>query len=303
MNQEEYLHLVGERNALTRMIKEIPKENIIDLGSLKARLEDIEYKITMEKSEGRKLAKVRLTFNGKPVIGSYGIFAEFAMKAVNSFTDAITTMAASFDTPLASMGPIPKREQYQLLITNTALGSFGFELEESPSEQFIFDQESPVALALERTQNILEGTIGSDDMLADSIAEINPRVREKIRIFLSTLADNDSVCAMQFKEHFFRFTDVGQVKTSVARIAQDNVYEAEENLNGMFEGILPISRQFEFRIQGEEEVIRGKIDKSIANIEEINTHLHLPTDIKVMVTKVNKGKPRFVMLEMPTWIN
>ncbi len=33
------------------------------------------------------------------------------------------------------MGPIPNRDQNQLLITNTAVGSFGFELEEYCAEQ------------------------------------------------------------------------------------------------------------------------------------------------------------------------
>jgi hypothetical protein len=37
---------------------------------------------------------------------------------------------ASLAAPLAAMGRIPNRDQHQLLITSTALGSFGFELDE-----------------------------------------------------------------------------------------------------------------------------------------------------------------------------
>ena len=44
-----------------------------------------------------------LTFNGLPVIGSHGIFADFGMKAVSSFTDAVATVAASLSAPLAAM--------------------------------------------------------------------------------------------------------------------------------------------------------------------------------------------------------
>jgi len=50
------------------------------------------------------------------------------MKAVNSFTETVAAMAASLTGPLAAMGPIRDREQHQLLITSTALGSFGLSL-------------------------------------------------------------------------------------------------------------------------------------------------------------------------------
>ena len=84
------------------------------------------------------------------------------------------------------MRPIPTREQNQLLIIGPALGSFGFELEEYRG-QMILLEASPVAQALEKTQNLLQGSLGSDEELADSASETDLCALEKIRSLLSTL--------------------------------------------------------------------------------------------------------------------
>jgi hypothetical protein len=61
----------------------------------------------------------------RPVSEQYGIFAEFGARATTMFTDAVAKVAAGQTGPLSAMGPIPNRGDSQLLITNTALGSFG----------------------------------------------------------------------------------------------------------------------------------------------------------------------------------
>ena len=130
MNRQDQAHLLGERNTLQRMIAETPEEEVLDRGSLTARLEEVEHLLAEVNINEREPARAQLTFNGRPVVGSYGIFADFGMKAVNGFTEAVAAVAATLAGPLFAKGPIPNRDQNQLLITNTALGSFGFELEE-----------------------------------------------------------------------------------------------------------------------------------------------------------------------------
>jgi hypothetical protein len=130
MNLQDRLHLLAEQKFLRERLVGLPKSATIMRISTESRLRSIEGKLTQSPLDDREPARVRLTFNGRTVIGSHGIFAEFGMKAVSHFTEAVAAVAASLITPLAEMGPIPNREQYQLLITNTALGSFGFESEE-----------------------------------------------------------------------------------------------------------------------------------------------------------------------------
>jgi len=301
MNPQDRLHLLAERKFLKERLAEFPDSARIMRISTESRLRAIEKCLEQEPVDEQEPARVRLTFNGRPVIGSHGIFAEFGMKAVSSFTDAVAAVAASLISPLAAMGPIPNREQHQLLITRTALGSFGFELEEYRVGQLLLEEASPVAQALERTQNLLQGIVGTDDQLADSAADTDPRALDKVRGFLQTLVDYEAICTMQYRDRSFGFTDVGQVRNGLARLGQDNLREDEQVFDGEFQGVLPKGRTFEFKLAEQDEVLRGKVGPIIRNADDLNTRLHQPAKIKLMVTRVGNGRPRYVLVEAPQW--
>lgn len=299
MNRGEYLQLLGEKTAIDRMLAETPEEDVLDRASLSARRKRIEADLSQAKPDEREPARVRLTFKGRPVMGNHGIFAEFGMKAVNGFAESVRAMAASLSAPLAASGPIPNRDQHQLLITNTALGSFGFELEEHRAGQLTLADGSAVAQALGRTQSLLRGTQGTDDELADSAAEADRRALDKVRAFLEVLADNGAVCTVQFGESIVRFTDVGQVRTSIERLSHENLREEPEELRGELQGVLPKARVFEFKLADSSQIIRGKISPTVGDPDALNRELHRPTVIQVMVTRVGSGRPRYLLLEAP----
>lgn len=294
-------HLLAEQNFLREQLTGLPASARLTRMSTESRLRSIETQLAEMPVNEREIARARLTFNGAPVIGSHGIFADFGMRAVSSFTDAVASVAASLTAPLASMGPIPNRDQNQLLITNTAVGSFGFELEEFSGAQLPFEEESPVGIALDRTQALLQGTLGNDEDLADIASETDPRALDKIRAFLKVLVDSDAVCTLQYRGRGVRFTDVGQVRSSLERLGADNLRESQQRLQGEFIGALPKSRTFEFKLAGDEIIIRGKVATSIPDVDEINQHLHQLTFIDVMTTQVGNGRPRYLLTQMPEW--
>lgn len=301
MNNEDRQHLLAERTFLQRLLAKTPATARLTRMSDEARLRKVEAQLAALPSDERTPARARLTFDGVPVIRSHGIFADFGMKAVSSFTEAVASVAASLSAPLAAMGPIPNRDQNQLLITSTAVGSFGFELEEYRAEQLALEEASPVATALERTQALLQSTLGNDDDLADIASETDPRALDKVRTFLKVLADNSAVCALQYGGSGVRFTDVGQVSRSLARLAADNLHESEEQLRGEFVGVLPNSRSFEFRLASDGQIIRGKVSPRVQNVDTINDHLHSAVQIDVTRTQVGNGRPRYLLTQMPQW--
>ena len=301
MNNEDRQHLLAERTFLQRLLAKTPATARLTRMSDEARLRKVEAQLAALPSDERTPARARLTFDGVPVIRSHGIFADFGMKAVSSFTEAVASVAASLSAPLAAMGPIPNLDQNQLLITSTAVGSFGFELEEYRAEQLALEEASPVATALERTQALLQSTLGNDDDLADIASETDPRALDKVRTFLKVLADNSAVCALQYGGSGVRFTDVGQVSRSLARLAADNLHESEEQLRGEFVGVLPNSRSFEFRLASDGQIIRGKVSPRVQNVDTINDHLHSAVQIYVTRTQVGNGRPRYLLTQMPQW--
>lgn len=302
MNTEARQHLLGEQTFLQRQLADTPQAARLTRMSAEARLRLVAAELAALPLNERTPARARLTFDGLPVIGSHGIFADFGMRAVSSFADAVASVAASLAAPLAAMGPIPNRDRNQLLITNTAVGSFGFELEEYRTEQLSLEDQSPIAIALDRTQALLLGTMGNDEDLADIASETDPRALEKIRAFLKVLADGDAVCALQYGGKGLRFTDVGQVRSSLARLGADNLRETKEHLRGKFLGVLPNSRTFEFERDSGGQIVRGKVSTGILVIDEINAHLQEPVQIEVTTTQVGNGRPRYLLMQLPSWI-
>lgn len=302
MSRSKIAALQAERSALQALLDETPVEDVIDRGSLLSRIESVDALIAAS-ANLREPAKVRLTFVGRPVVGTHGILADFGMKAVSGFSDAVAAVAASLNAPLRAMGPIPNRDQNQLLITSTALGSFGFELEELQAPQLQLQEPSLVEQALERTQALLQASTQADDeVLADSAAELDRRAVDKVRAFVGTLADNEALCALQFKGRVFRFESAADVQRSIERMSEANLHESVEELRGYFEGALPYKRRtFEFLVEGTQDVVVGRFGPGVEHPEEINRHLRVPCTIRVGVTRVGQGRPRYLLLESPRW--
>ncbi|MBF0519748.1 MAG: hypothetical protein HQK92_08495, partial [Nitrospirae bacterium] len=224
---------------------------------------------------------------------SHGIFAEFGAKAINAFADAVAAIGASQASSLGTRGAIPNREEFQLLITGTALGSFGFELEEAPKDAMLFPKESLIESAIEQTKRIMKASLGTDDDLTEAISEADPRAVETLRSFFKTIADHEAVCALDFKGDVFRFADVGQVRRSEGRLSKDNIHEDDKIFNGYFLGVLPNHRNFELKVIGNEEAILGKDGADIEDENQINQIVCKQAQIKVNTKQVGTGRVRY----------
>lgn len=302
MNLHEYQYLKAELAELNKLLAQTPATDVIDRMSLLARKEEVESALVIDALSVREPVRAKLTFRGKPVVGSHGIFAEFGARTVSQFVDTVATFAASLTGPLGTRGNIPNREKYQLLITGTALGSFGFELEEHRQKEheqqngLQLNDLSSVEQAIEKVRVLMEATLGSDDDLTDTAAEVDPRAVVALHDFLKEMADQEAVCALEFRDKVFRFSDVGEVRRSVQRLSKDNIHEEEQEVTGAFQGILPKRRIFEFRIAAG-EVISGKVGPTITDAGQINQILGDKVKIQVHTTRFGDGHPRYVLLK------
>lgn len=297
MTTSELQRLESERGELERLLSQVPPANVIDRLSLDTRLSIVNQALAASSPSSRQPARARLTFRGRPVVGNYGIFAEFGATAVNQFVDAIASLAASLSGPLGTRGTLPNRDNYRILITGTAIGSFGFELEEhSRTDELPFGNPSPVEEAVEQASRIMKATLGTDDELADAASAVDPRAISSLREFVEFLKSQEAVCSLEFGTTEFHFSDVGEVRRSAARLSRDAIHEQEKLIEGQFLGVLPNRRAFEFRMSDTNEVIAGKVGGAIANAAEINRTLDRPLNIRVMETRVGSGRPRYRLL-------
>jgi hypothetical protein len=300
VTHDERDNLNAERHALQGLIDSIPSDDVIDRASFESRLRDVTQRLANGNASTRLPLSAKLTFRGRPVVGSQGVYAEFGMAATQAFTEAVTVMAASLAGPLSAMGPIPNREQHQLIITGTAVGSFGFQLEE-PGESLFVGEDTSVGQALSLTQKLLESTTGSDDDMTEATAGIDPRVIKATRAFLETLSSRDAVCGLTVGNHAFAFSDVAQVRRAVERLSDNNLHEDAQTFSGVFQGVLPKARTFEFLVQPDQFVIRGKVGSGIPDPASLNQHLIQPITISLTATRIGNGRPKYVLHTLPQW--
>jgi hypothetical protein len=297
MNERD--SLMAEQSFLAARLAELPAAAQLTRRSAEARLQQISELLARLPATAPR-ATVKLTFRGQPVLGSEGILADFGMKAVGAFTDAVAAVAASLSAPLAAMGPIPNRDANQLLITGTAVGSFGFELQDLPALQAELTEPSTVGRALAHTQDLLLGTTAADDeLLADTAAELDQRAIDKVRSFVAVLRDHGATCALEFGSRTFRFAELAEVQTSLDRLSHDNLHEELIVVDGQFEGVLPRRRSFEFRRADSGEVLTGRLAPAITRPETVNAHLYERVSVQMIRTVVGRGRPRFVLLALP----
>ena len=288
--------LMSEIRELEQLLSGIPTTAVIQRLSFENRLKSAREALRLDVAIP-KPARAQLTFRGRPVVGSRGIAADFGGKASNAFADAFAAVVAGLNESLQLMGRIPDREKNQLLITGTAVGSFGFEFELPAGD--LFSEQDRAEEALQKMQSLLEASaIGSDDDVAELVDAIHPRAVKKISEFLGLLSQNQAWCGLEFKHKIFRFNGINQLLSSENRLEESNIKEEQKIYQGHFVGVLPNSRTFEF--QTIDKLIKGKIGSAIQAPDVINSDwLKRSAHITLDVIQVGQGRPRFTLNAFP----
>ena len=296
MTIQEYRRILAEQTALQNLLEGLPSSRVIERRGLEFRKRKVDEILASRPRVVKEAAHVRLTFRGRPVVGSRGLLADFGAAAVKAFAYAVAVVGASRDSSLKFRGAIPRREKYGLLITGTASGSFGFDLEEASGDDR-FPQMSPVGPAVKRTISILEAAVGTDDeVLLDTVSDAHPRALRAIRTFLNKVAVQEATCALEFKGRTLRFSDVSEVRRGERRLGTEHVLDEEQQMTGRFLGILPAKRWFEFRKENTGRVVSGRMDPALSDADAINEVLNRPTRITVVARRVGSAGSRYVLL-------
>lgn len=273
----------------------MPQSEVIARISFESRLRSAKAALATI-SNSPVVKKATLTFRGKSVVASHGIAADFGTKAAGAFSDAFSAVAAALTESLQYMGPIPDKAKNQLLITGTAIGSFGFEFE-LPPQKTDLPHAGLADEALQKLQELLKiSAEGSDDEVAELVEEVHPRAARKVADFLAYLVQHQALCGLEFESKFFRFDSSEQLEVSAERLQEGNIREQEEEFIGSFAGMLPSGRLFEFNVADGSPTIKGKVAADIEDPDLINREwLKHPAKIKLSVIQVGKGRPRYTL--------
>ena len=293
MNRAEYLWYSSEIETLKTLLQDIPEENVIERIGFESRLKEAQAAIECVIIPASN--RLKLTFRGQPVIETYGIYADFAGQALDKFTNAVTAIIANLKGKLVgAKGPIPEKQQNQLLIVGSALGSFGFELE-LPEENLLFEESRVAGVSVKKIQAIFQAIAdGTDEELSELIDEVHPRAIDRVREFLEFQLQHKAWCGLDFDGHVFRFQSMEQLKNSALRLAKDNIVESDTCLEGKLIGVLPHTRWFELE-EANGNTKKGRTDLTLEEGKALSKHIM--KDVKMTLREIQVGKvnPRYIL--------
>jgi hypothetical protein len=245
-----------------------------------------------------RVARTRLLFGGKPVVGRQAISADFAAEALGKYQKLVSvTYGARVRGELRSQGPIPDRESSTLFLADMPRGSVGFELVELPAQA----PSSPSLLAevVSDVGELIESAASGDQEFAEAIAEFDPRVHPALRDFFGALKKAEASFRLEVRERRYVF-DVERVRVAAERTVVDPHEELERPIPGVLLGYLPQSRRFEFRNDAN-EILRGRISREL-DLNELREWVDKPSIAHMrIVTVYHRGSGEtqaFTLLRM-----
>ncbi len=300
MNYNDYISYTSEITQLEKFLEKMPKTSVINRIGLESRLKRAKAAIADAPRPEKPAEKLtaRLTFRGNPVVGRRAIEANFAAKATELFTDALALIASKSDNDNVA-GSIRNKKDNQLLITGTAVGSFGFQLEvPQSSTEDLFPKAEPVAEALQQVQTLFEAASKRNiEEIAELVDGISKRALKKLSGFLGYLATQKATCGLGYKGKQFRFKDLEQVHSVMECLKEDNIKDTEEQLTGEFVSLtIGNNAKFQFKIGEGENPVTGKFEKGIEITEGFaREHLWKTVTVTFDVRTVGQGTPRYTL--------
>jgi hypothetical protein len=290
--------IAAELSQLRKMLSDIEKTSPLARLGIESRISDLEKQCDSIPVDGIQRARVELTFRGAPVQGTQGVEAQFAGNALEKYDKAIALAAASMSQEVRLDGRIPGREFNKLFVTDRALGSFGFILEEISvrktesgiEPELIFDEKSLTSKAVEQTKAIIFACANEDDeKLVEVASQVDRRTISAIRDFLETVGKSNAYFKMRCDDQVTEFKNVESVQTAAERLADDNIIEADIKATGYL-FFLPAKRTFEITPEDGNEVFYGKIDPDMSEdkFKEMGILLGKKAIFTLHVTKVGR---------------
>lgn len=192
-------------------------------------------------------AELGVFFGGGPVLGSHGINADFAGKALEELQALITKRFSGEERgQLKQRGRIPLAEQSKMLVTDVARGSFGFILEEAGDTAEI--TETPLRAVVEEVTDVLS-RVGSEDeaIFDEAVAAFDERFLVSLRNFFVLLDDQSATMRVVNGNRDF-LLDHHAVSLARNRVQDIQINERGEEFIGTIY-LLPAARRFELETQ------------------------------------------------------
>lgn len=248
--------LLAQLAEVAHLLESTPEEMLVERLGLQHRKEVLTAELERLPATART-ARAALVFDGKPVVGSVGIDVTFAGSALGTFSKMVEKIHAKKrrTEQLATPGPPPPKAV--LHVTDAVHGSFGFELQELQGGLL---EGSSLADSLDQAIGLVAASCGEEENFMRQISDYDKVVASSLRDFVSLIHENGATVRL------LGAREVSLTSADAHRAAQltKQVHVTEDVLEyeGIFRGILTVSRTFELELDNR-QLIHGAIGSGL----------------------------------------
>lgn len=233
--------------------KRSPEDDPIGYFQYSQRLAGLNRKLEDLGQAPELTAAIALFFAGDPVVGSHGIRADFAGRAVEIFQDIVSKRFAANELgDLGGRGPVPLRSRSDLLLTNVTRGSFGVVLEEAYDNHPLAETQLKVVLD-DVVNSINVASMEDNGPFEELLETIDHRYLRSLGEFFELLDDKSATVRVVEGDQDKQLNPVevhrARERTSSARIEE----REDEPLVGTLY-LLPAHRRFELVLENGESI-------------------------------------------------
>jgi hypothetical protein len=257
--------------AVDQLLANLTAHDVFARLSLRSRREDLQRTLASLADVHEVSASASLFFGGEPVLANRGIEVSFGAQAMEKFQDVVTKIFAVQHTgSLGQRGAVPGKDAAKLHITNIVRGSFGFRLDEMPSQAAML--ESPLKDAMDEATRLMERFgVEDEEAFESEVENLDGRVLTTIREFFGLLNDHRATFRLVSgnSDKSFRAPNIAR---AAERAKITSLDERETVFEGQLSGALRDNRIFEYRTGTDRGTIKGSIvsDLSADRISQIN---------------------------------
>lgn len=193
-----------------------------------------------------------LFFAGGPVLGTRGIDAQFASNVIDHFLQMVKSQySAAKHGDVGRRGVRRGESEARLLLTGTPRGSFGLELSQPDSEDFVAaEQLSDVLVQLTK---VIEYAGKDDESFAFALDDVSPRVLQRLKEFFKLAFENKARMRIVSGDLECQL-DEAAVAQAFDRVSAAETDDQTVEMPGVFRGATHDTWRFDFRSEGGEHV-------------------------------------------------
>ncbi len=246
--------LSAEASSLEAMLRDrTADDDPIGHAQYSYRLQEIRQTLEGLGQAPELIASIALFFAGGPVVGSRGVRADFAGRAVEIFQDIVSKRFAATEVgELGGRGPIPLRSNSDLLLTDIARGSVGVVLEESCQTEPL--AETQLKTVLDDVVDSIQVAALEDGTTFEQLLEtIDSRYLKSLGEFFELL-DEAQATVRVVEGDLDRQLDPVEIHRARERTSATQIDERDDHplVGTLF--LLPAHRRFELVLDGGENI-------------------------------------------------